>query len=157
MPVPTQIGFNNTPQTPMNAAGVFGQRPFEALASFQVGTGGMPSVGRIIPSGGGQPTGIPAIAGFPGFAATLVGPGTYDITFPPFQNGTINPIMAHPSGGAMSAQFMYNRGDTGSGVAKLVTRTGSGVGAAPSGTRIDLQFYVSPVVAAQLGVPLTRF
>ncbi len=66
------MGFGNTPQTPQNAAGVYGERPFEAVASFQTASGGSVGIGRIVPSGG-VATGIPCIGAFPGFAATLIG------------------------------------------------------------------------------------
>jgi len=141
--VPTQLAAGNVAQTPMNAAGVLGQRPFLALASFQVATGGMPAVGRIVASGGTS-TGIAAQVAFPGFGATLVGPGLYDITFPAFQNGAIFPQVSAPSLAPASANWLYRRGFTASGVGKLQVGVNSGIQNLPSGSVIDLLFWTAP-------------
>jgi hypothetical protein len=142
--VPTQIAAGNLAQNPLRAGGVLGgQNTFKALASFQVATGGLPAVGRIIASGG-TPTGIPATAAFPGFGATLVGPGLYAISFPPFQNGTINPVVSAPSMAPVVASWLYQRGFTQSGIARLQVGVGSGITNLPTGSVVDLEFWVAP-------------
>lgn len=151
--VPTQISSGNLAQTPLRAGGVLGENMFMALASVQTASGGLPAVGRIVASGGVS-TGIAAQVAFPGFGATLVGVGLYDITFPPFQNGSIFPSVSAPSGTApVTASWLYRRGFTQSGIGKLQVGVGSGLINLPSGSVIDLQFMAAP----RNSLGLTRF
>ncbi len=141
--VPTQISAGNLAQTPLRAGGLLGSNAFLALASFQTATGGLPAVGRFTASGG-VATGIATRADFPGFGATLVGPGQYAISFQPFQNGAIFPNVSAPSMAPVMASWLYQRGYTQSGVARLQVGVGSGITNLPSGSVVDLQFWACP-------------
>lgn len=156
--VPTLTAAGNVAQYPAKTSGLLGENGFLAPISFQVGTGGMPAVGRFTPSGG-IPTGIVARTDYPGFAVTLVGTGLYNVTLPPAPWSTVMADVSAPSGRAFHAKRQYNRGDCASGLVKVQTfehinAANVAVPAnAPTGSIIDMLVYVNPRNSAGL----TRF
>lgn len=146
MPTPNISGLG---QYPANSGGVLGPNEVHALAKIHIGTGGMPGTGRVVASGG-TITGIPAVYGFPGFTATYIGSGTYDIRHPPCQIVSVIPSISAPSGQFFGANVLKTpSGGSASGILTLQTaRTANPSGFAsavlPSGTRIDLHFWFSP-------------
>lgn len=146
MPAPNISGLG---QYPFNSAGTLGQHAAWAVGKIHIGTGGMPQPGRFTASGG-TVTGVPAVYGFPGFTATFLGSGTYDIRHPPCQVVSVIPAVSAPSGQFFAANVLKTpSGGSASGIMTLqVQRTGPTGGFTsplpPSGTRFDLHFLFSP-------------
>jgi len=155
--IPTQLAFGNANQYPARTSGQLGQHGFFVPLAFQVGTGGMPAVGRITASGG-TVTGIIAKTEYPGFGVTLVGTALYNISLPNAPWTTVLADVAAPSGRAFDAKRQYNRGDSASGLVKLGTFetvvSGQRIpAAAPTGSVVDMLVYVN----SRNDAGLTRF
>jgi hypothetical protein len=148
-----------TPQFPLNTGGPLGPNGIAIAAHFYVASGGMVQIGRIQPSGALPATGIQNVTpqGFPGFSATLVGTGLYDIRHPPANILKCWPEAVLPSGGAPLVPKMERQiGNSASGVMRFSMnqpqfQAPSGSPASgftpanpPTGTRMDLLFYVQP-------------
>jgi len=155
--IPTQLAFGNANQFALRSSGQLGEHGFVVPLAFQVGSGGMPAVGRITASGG-TVTGIVAKTEYPGFGVTLVGTALYNVQLPNAPWTTVLADVAAPSGRAFDAKRQYNRGDSASGLMKLGTFetvvSGQRIpAAAPTGSIVDLLVYVNP----RNGGGLTRF
>ena len=149
--IPTLISAGNMAQNPVQIGGVLGQgRAFFMAASFQTASGGLPGVGRIIPSGSATPTGITAQVAYQGFGASLIGTGLYAITHPPAQHALHFPAISVPSGQFFQVTQQNRRGDSQSGLAFFqVGQSNSQTGipvpqSLPTGSRFDLLTLVTP-------------
>ncbi len=146
MPSPN---ISDLSQYPFRSGGVLGQYAAWAVGKIHIGTGGMPAPGRNVATGG-IVTGVPAVYGMPGFSATYVGSGTYDIRHPACQIVSVIPAVSAPSGQFFAANIIKTpSGGTASGIMTLqVQRTGPTGGFTsplpPSGTRFDLHFFFTP-------------
>lgn len=138
-------------QSPLNSAGLLYE-------------GGMRAIGRIHLTGSGGLVGT--AYGFPGFSATLIATGIYDIRTPPVRAWSVNPVISTPTGGhnfdvrmERGVGTAINRTYAPSGIGRLVvlngpvslgasgTNGGSGTrlpANPPSGTVVDLQFDLFP-------------
>lgn len=151
MPLPIR-DFAGVDQGPANVAGPQLAAGFFALARIHIGTGGMPNVSPVLPTGvaGHTPTGTPAVYGFPGLSATLIGTGLYDIRFPPTRLAAISAQVRAPSGVFLIPNVQ--RGPAYSGIARLhvggIPATSPAAGTvpqnAPTGTVFELTFLVGP-------------
>jgi len=144
------------PQYPANAASTLGEHSFLALGRIHIGTGGLPVPTRST-SGTGIPTGLRTVYGYEGITATLVGTGLYEVGHPPATVAAVFPQYVGPSGQAGQLTPQWSPGNSASGLVRIQattfnTPTGATPpsGAAripfnpPSGTRLDLLFYVNP-------------
>jgi len=154
--IPTQLAFGNANQYPARLSGQLGQHGFFVPLAFQVGTGGLPAVGRITASGG-TVTGIVAKTEYPGFGVTLVGTALYNVSLPNAPWTTVLADVSAPSGRAFDAKRQNLKGDSASGLMKIgtfeVTTTGRIPAVAPTGSIVDLQVYVN----SRNDAGLTRF
>lgn len=139
-------------QYPANAGGLLGPGSFRVLGRIHFGGASGGLVGTAY--------------GFPGFSATYVGTGAYDIRTPPARMWSVNPVISTATGRHSYDARMERGVGTSvtrtyapSGIARLVilngpvatsasgTSMGSGTRTPanpPSGTVVDLQFDVYP-------------
>lgn len=146
-------------QYPANMAGTLGQNAFLATASVHIGTGGLPVPTRNMATG--IPTGLRTVYGFEGLGATLVGTGLYEIQHPPANIARVFPQYVGPSGAGALLTPQWSPGNSASGVVRIQAQSpvvGSGIAGAqvpsgalgyrpvmlPSGSRLDLLFFVNP-------------
>ncbi len=142
-------------QYPANGGGTLGQNLILSTASVHIGTGGLPVPTRNFATG--VATGLRTVYGFEGLGATLVGTGLYEITHPPANIARVFPQYVGPSGHFGNVAPQWSPGNSASGVVRLqVTTQNSNTGMAapsgamrypfnpPSGTRLDLLFFVNP-------------
>jgi hypothetical protein len=151
MPNPTPEFASVVPQVPLNAGGPFG--PNLSYARFYIGTGGMPGVGVLVATGVATGSKQAGPAGWPGFGATLVGTGRYNIMHPPANIAVMLPYASSPSGRDFDVSTVRTAGGSGSfnpatGITQIqVFETptgGSQLVNPPTGTRFDLFLYVNP-------------
>lgn len=148
------------PEFSLNGAGVFGPNAALGYARFYTASGGMVGLGQVNPSG--VFTGIKNAGpqGFPGFGATLVGTGRYNVMHPPSTIVAVAPQIAAPSGRSFQANqfrgvasgFVGDASIPGFPLATGITQIqvfetptgGAQLANPPTGCRFDLLFYVAP-------------
>lgn len=148
------------PEFSLNGGGVFGPNAALVYARFYTGSGGMVGLGQVNPSG--VSTGIKNAGpqGFPGFGATLVGTGRYNILHPQSTIISVDGTVAAPSGRQFSVNQFRGVASGFSGDAAMpgfpvmtgITQLqvfesptgGQQLANPPTGCRFDLKFYVAP-------------
>lgn len=130
-------------QNPANVGGLLSPHGFFAPARMHItGTGGIVGTAYGLPNTAPVPaSGAP---GFPGMGVTCLPNGVYDVIHPPAKFVQVWTTMQTPSGSTYDTQLVRPNSNPYTGIARLAVVNGSGPASPPSGTIIDLLFYISP-------------
>lgn len=131
-------------QNPANVGGLLAPHGFFAPARIHItATGGIVGTAYGLPNTATPPaSGAP---GFPGMGVTCLPNGIYDVIHPPARFTQVWPSVQSSSGTSFEATVVRDKTNPYTGIARLAVVNGSGAAAVlPSGSVIDLLFFVSP-------------
>ena len=144
------MGFPEKSQGPINVIFPRGEHSFLGFHTFNVIGSGILANRTTPPTG--QPTGVGS-GGVPEVSATYSATGIYRIRFPVAKGGTISASVTSSSGYQFDPYLVDVSYPSGSAELHIKRNGGTGVitpqasgslGFMPTGTRVDLQFFVAP-------------
>lgn len=142
MPTPDWASYAQ--QNPANVGGQLAPHGFFNSARIHItATGGIVGTAYGLPAV--NPIGGSGAPGYPGMGVTCLPNGIYDVIHPPTRFAQCFPMPQSSSGMSLDVGIVRDKTNPYTGITRLAVTNGSGAAAiAPSGTIIDLLYFISP-------------